>query len=168
MDEIQTLKQMRTAIKQGDSKLFSELIASNVSLLDAMTPFGTLLHVAASFGRTEIVKNLLDLGIDINRRGGVFDGGAINEAATDGHIEVVRLLLKHGAELDISEPTRNPLFGAIHGGHLDIVRLLAETGIDICIKYTGQSMKNMDALAFAKERGQSLIAEYLATKLRQP
>lgn len=64
--------------------------------------------------------------------------------------------------MDVSDPERNPLFGAIYGGHIEIVRLLIDQGIDTHVKYTGKSMKNMDALAFARERGQMDIAALLA------
>lgn len=64
-------------------------------------------------GKIEIVENLI---------------GVNTEAASDGHIEIVKLLLLSGAELDVSEPERNPLIGAIYGGHLDIVKLLVEHG----------------------------------------
>jgi len=37
---------------------------------------------------------------------------------------VVEYLLSQEAILDISEPTRNPLFGAIYGGHSAIAKLL--------------------------------------------
>ena len=75
---------------------------------------------------------------------------------------MVKYLLSCGAEMDVSEPERNPLFGAIYGGHADIAKLLIESGIDTRVKYTGESMKNMDALAFAHERGQKDIAALLS------
>lgn len=126
------------------------------------TPFGAWLHVAASVGSVEMVKELLDLGVDINARGGTLGGNALNYAASNGHMEVVKYLLSCGAEMDVSEPERNPLFSAIYGGHIEIVNLLIENGIDIHVKYTGESMKNMDALAFAQERGQAEIAALLS------
>ncbi len=127
-----------------------------------MTPFGSWLHVAADFGNLELVKALVALGADVNQRGGTFGGTPINLAASKGHKEVLEFLLGCGAELDESEPERNPLFSAIYGGHIEIVRLLLDAGINHRISYTGESMKNMDALAFARERGQSDIAAFLA------
>lgn len=161
MEIIQLAKEIRTAIKQNNVERVVELIGSDMELLNLVTTFGTFLHVAATHGKLEIVKKLIELGADINRRGAILGGGAINEAASDGHIEIVRYLLSCGAELDVSEPERNPLFSAILGGHIDIVKLLIENGIDIHVKYTGESMKNMGALAFAHERGQKVIADLL-------
>jgi ankyrin repeat protein len=99
----------------------------------------------------------------VNARGGTFGGSPVNLAAGYGQPHIVRALLAAGAELDVSEPERNPLFSAIHGGHLEIVKFLIERGIDYRVRYTGESMKDMDALAFARERGQTEIADYLET-----
>jgi ankyrin repeat protein len=153
--------EIRSAIKQGDVDRVVALIGSDNSRLTMMTVFGTWLHVAASHGKLEILKRLIDMGADVNRRGGVFGGTALNDAASSGHKDVVEYLLSKGAILDISEPMGNPLFGAIYGGYTDIAKLLIERGIDTSVKYTGKSMQNMDALAFAREWGRSDIVEIL-------
>jgi len=161
MENKQLVNEMFDAIEDGDVEKVMILLNSDVDNLNMMTPFGTWLHIAASGGQLEIVKKLIDLGADINKRGGTFDGGAINSAASEGHIEIVKYLLSSGAELDVSEPTRNPLFGAIMSGNIDIVKVLIDNGIDTKIKYTGKNMINMDAYAFAVERGQLEIAKLL-------
>lgn len=38
-------------------------------------------------------------------------------------------------------------------GILDIAELLIESGVDVSVKYTGESMKALDALAFARKQG---------------
>ena len=43
--------------------------------------------------------------------------------------------------------------------------MLVENNIDISIKYSGETMNDMDAYAFAIERGQIEIAEYLKWKM---
>mgnify|MGYP006305431491 CR=1 FL=1 len=164
MDKMQTAKEIRTAIKQGDTQKFIEITDSDKELLYMMTPFGNWLHVAASHGKLQIVKHLVKKGFDINKRGGPFDGGAINCAASNGHIDIVKYLLSCGAEMDVSEPVRNPLFGTITNGRIEIAKLLIENGIDTSVKYTGENMKNMDALAFAIEQGQKEIADLLRMK----
>lgn len=118
MDQIQIGKEIRSAIKRGDTQRVMELIGTDAELLHRMTPFGTWLHVAASKGQLEMVKRLIDIGADMNKQGGVFNGGAINEAASNGHFEIVRYLVANGADLDVSEPEKNPLFGAISNGHV--------------------------------------------------
>jgi len=155
-------RSIRSAIKEGKTAETLALLTEDESRLRMMTPFGSWLHVAAKIGNLEIVKALVGLGLDVNLRGGTFGGSAINLAASCGHLEVVRFLLQAGSELDVSEPERNPLFGAIHGGHIDIVRFLVEAGIDHRIRYTGSSMRDMDALSFARERGQTDVEVFLA------
>ncbi len=168
MQNIQLAKEIRTAIKQNNVERVAELIGSDTELLNmSMRPFGTFLHVAATHGKLEIVKRLIELGADINKRGGVYGDGALNQAASKGQLEIVMYLLTCGAEVDVSEPEKNPLFGAIQGGYIDIVKLLIENGIDIHVKYTGEYMKNMDALAFAYEQGQIEIAKLLNSSKKE-
>lgn len=160
MNNLTTAKDIKNAIKQGDVDKIKELI-NDKSTLTMMTPFGTWLHVASSYGKLGIVKLLISMGADINAKAGVFGGSAINEAANEGHSDIVDYLISCGALLDTSEPERNPLFGAIMSGSRDIVRHLLEKGINASVRYTGDYMKDMDAYAFAIERGQTEIAEML-------
>ena len=159
--DLEGLKEIRAAIKAGATDIVLALIAEKPHRLQMDTAFGSWLHVASSCGRLEIVEALIRLGASIDQPGGTFGGAAINEAASAGHTAIVKFLVDHGAKLDVSEPEKNPLFGAIYGGHLDIVRFLLQSGINYQIKYTGASMKNMGALEFAQERGQREIASIL-------
>ncbi|WEF32875.1 ankyrin repeat domain-containing protein [Pseudoduganella chitinolytica] len=156
------LKDAYDAIKNFNNEVARHLLTEDTSLINAMTPFGTLLHVASAAGNIDIIHYLIAHGADINTRGGALGGSALNEAASDGRIEVVRYLLSHGAAMDTSEPERNPLFSSIYGGHVEVSRILISNGIDVTVRYTGESMKEMDALAYAVERGQKEIAALLS------
>ena len=160
-DESEITKALHAAAKDGDVERVRSLIAGSTERLHLMTPFGTWLHIAAKRGNLELVECLISMGADVNVKGGTFGGTPINLAAGYGQLDVVRTLLAHGAELDVSEPERNPLFSAIQGGHLQIVKFLVEKGIDYRVQYTGESMKETDALAFARDHGQAEIAQYL-------
>lgn len=153
------------AIKKGDLAKTTNLLEAFPELLNVSEHFGTWLHLSAEHGRTQIIAYLLDKGLDINQRGSPFDAAPIKLAASYGRFETVRYLLSRGAELDVSEPTRNPLFGAITEGHLSLVKLLLEAGIDASVRYTGQRMKNMGALEHAQERGQTKIADIIREHL---
>ncbi|KAH9997014.1 ankyrin repeat-containing domain protein, partial [Russula vinacea] len=48
-----------------------------------------------------------------------------------GHIDVVRVLLDHGANVNTIDKKNTPLFEAFDGGHLEIMRLLLEHGADV-------------------------------------
>jgi hypothetical protein len=159
--ENQIAQAIRTAIKQGDLNQVRSLLGADPARANMMTVFGTWLHVAASFGKLEIVKYLVDEGADLNRNGGILGGAAIKDAASEGQIEIVKYLLARGAKLDVSSMKKNPLFGAIYGGHIEVVKLLIASGIDANVKYHSRHRNDWDAVAFAKERGQLEIAALL-------
>lgn len=167
MNDNEIIQALTDAIELGNADRVASLVGNSKKLLHQDTAFGTLLHIAADSGQLEVAKRLVAIGAEINANSGVFNGGAINEAASSGHLDVVKYLLKAGAEMDTSEPERNPLFSAIQGGYAGIVKFLLEEGIDARAKYTGDSMKDMDAIAFAKERGQTEIAGIIAKWLAE-
>ena len=152
-------------IKNGDIEQAKVIIVTDKSLLDFVTPFGTWLHVATRAGEMDMVRFLTESGMDININEGVPKSAPIAHAASEGEINIVEYLFDSGAILDVSDPKRNPLFSAIYGGDLDIVKYLVQNGIDITVKYTGDTMKDMGAYEFAVERGQTEIAEYLKRKM---
>ncbi len=158
--------EMRQAIKNGNLELVKNLLKKNKGLLNVMTPFGTWLQVAASRGQIDIVKYLIKCGIDVNERGeGMAEGGALTDAAFRGHLKIVKYLYRNGAELDVSNGTRNPLFAAIYNGHFDVVKFLVEKGIDITASYHIGKLDNVDAYEYARQFGQTEIANYLKEKL---
>jgi len=167
MDDRQVAKNIRLSIKKGDMDTFIKLIDDNPDQLKKETPFGTWLHVASSEGQLEIVKKLIERGADVNASGGIYGGGALNEASSEGHYEIVKHLLSYGVKLDVSEPEKNPLFGSISNGHIHIAKLLIEYGINTKVKYTGETMKETDALTFAKEQGQKDIVKLLENQDKQ-
>lgn len=161
MDTRERNRSLLQAVEAGDIERFAMLVGADMSLLHMSTPFGTWLHIAAAAGRLNMVEYLIQKGLDPDARGGTLGGNALNVAASHGHVGVVKYLLSRGAQMDVSEPERNPLFSAIYGGHEDVVLLLLERGIDASIKYSGDSMNEMDAIAYARERGRLDIAEII-------
>ncbi|EKF73640.1 ankyrin [Alcanivorax hongdengensis A-11-3] len=161
MENKEKNRSMLNAVRHGDIEKIKAILEEEPGYLHKMTPFGSWLHIAASAGQQMIAEYLIDQGIDININGGVSGGSPLNAAAQEGQREMVCFLIKNGALFDTSEPERNALFSAIYDGHTDIARILVEAGIDTSVKYTGQSMKNMGALEFAKERGHAETIAYM-------
>ncbi|MEC5240749.1 ankyrin repeat domain-containing protein [Bacillus mycoides] len=74
-------REIRNAIKIGDINKVKQLIGNDTKIINTKTSFGTWLHIAAKKGNLDIVKFLVQEGIDIDARGGTFDSSALNLAA---------------------------------------------------------------------------------------
>ena len=159
-------RSMWEAVKSGDLDKIKLLLSEDPAYIHKVTPFGTWLHVAASSGQLKLAEYFLENGIDINADSGIYGGNALNEAAQEGHADMVVFLLDRGSKFDVTEPERNALFSAIHHGHTDVAKILIEAGIDTSVRYTGSSMKNMGALEFAKERGHPDTIKYIESVIK--
>ena len=76
----------------------------------------------------------------------VLDGSPLQKATEHGHIEIVKLLLGHSADVN-AKATLNwtALMAASRGGHTEIVRLLLDHGADVNIKNNIGNTALMDA-----------------------
>lgn len=168
MQDSEILMAIHRAIKRGQLEEVIRLIGNDESRLHVITPFGTWLHDAASHGKLDIVRWLVSQSLDVNATTETTEIRPLDKAAAEGHLEIVKFLIDSGATLDVSESVRNPLLAAIVGGisesHTAVAKLLIDSGIDTTVRYTGENMKNMDALAFAKEWGRSDIVKLLEAK----
>ncbi|KAL8241337.1 hypothetical protein R6Q59_014692 [Mikania micrantha] len=91
----------------------------------------TLLHLAISQSRAELVQLLLEFEPDIEarNRSGLTP---LEAASASGEGLIVELLLSHGASTDRSESsTWGPIHLAAHGGHMDVIRLLLLKGVNV-------------------------------------
>jgi len=161
MNDMQIKQAMYSAVIQGNLSDVSLLIRQYPNAVSMTTPFGTWLHLAARYGNIPLMGIFLSNGVNINVKGGIMGGNALNYAASNGRLEAVKFLHSRGAEFDTSDPTRNPLFAAINEGSEEVARFLIENGINTSVKYSGENMKNTDALAYAMQRGMRNIARLL-------
>jgi len=86
----------------------------------------TPLHIAAATGKAGVVAQLIRAGArpDAPDHRGL---PALIEATQNGHAEVVRVLLKHGARSKLQEG----LSEACGAGHLEVAKLLIAAGADV-------------------------------------
>ena len=152
---------MRKAIICNDITAIRDLIDNNDGILDEVTPCGTFLQDAASYGAYDAAKYLIERGIDVNKYAGAGETSALTDAAFEGYLDIVKLLYDHGAVMDVSTFSRNPLIAAIYNDHLDVVKFLVENGIDLTPYYGVGDYDNLNAYDYAKLYGRKEIAEYL-------
>jgi ankyrin repeat protein len=109
-----------------------KVFLSNVDI-DAKDIYGeTALHWAVIIGNKEIVKLLIERGVDINSQDGLFESTALHLAAQNRHLEIVESLLSKGAKIETQNKYGRTALGiAAREGHKDVVELLAASGADI-------------------------------------
>lgn len=90
----------------------------------------TGLYLASRFGHYQIVKFLVDKGVDINVSCGTY-GSPLQAACFAGHVEIARLLLELKANPKIGGKFKNALEAALTGDHEDLCKLLLVSGFSI-------------------------------------
>ena len=90
------------------------------------------LHGVAGNGQVEEVRAPLSEGVDKDCMGGYYDTTPLSEAAKNGHVDVAKLLIYAGADINKEDIYgRTPLHIAVWEGHENIVKLLIEARADI-------------------------------------
>jgi hypothetical protein len=113
---------------------------------------------AAARGDTKEALLLLDKGAKVNE---LSDGPttALHEAAEHGHIEMVKLLISRGADVN-NNCNWTPLHMAAARGHLDVVKALLAGGAEIGFRIPSGA----SALSFAVVNGHIDIVKFLLEK----
>lgn len=118
------------AAEDGDVSLISSLLDEGADVnrvVDGRFPWTPLMH-AASNGRTECVKLLLERGADPDHQDLDFDC-AIAIAARGGHWDIVKLLVEHKADPTLSDWRSMTALGyAREQGETEMVRYLESHG----------------------------------------
>jgi hypothetical protein len=142
-----------------DLEVFRKILAKTPGLLQEDGVH--LLHCAAEHDSVDILRFLLDSGVDANAP--ILARKPLCAAACTGAIAASNLLLQHGADVDgrVTERTANPLHEAICCGQLAMVKWLLQHGADPSIKH---SHPPRNALAYAKFWQKDEIASFLAAQ----
>ena len=110
-----------------------------------MDPYN--LPLAARQGDKKKVEKLLAAGFDIDYALG--SATALSNAAANGHLEIVELLLAHGANIKIG----NPVGAAAASGHEEIVKYLLDHGGSPDCMYAVIQGKNINIFRILLDHG---------------
>jgi len=121
------------------------------------------LMLAALHGELALCQALIQRDADVNKPGWT----PLHYAATNGHVDVMRLLLQAHAYIDSASPNgTTPLMMAAHYGNASAVKLLLEEGADVLLK----NQQGLTALDFAHtaNRTDSVAILTAFIRARQP
>jgi len=145
----------------GQTKRVRELFKQDASLVNAFSSDGFMpLGLAVFFGHGQTVEALLEGGAEVNTASReAMKVTPLHSAAAAGEVAIARLLIAHGANVNVgqAESGFTPLHEAAGKGDIEFATLLLEHGANINAK-----MKDgKTPLAFAVSHNQNEIAVFL-------
>lgn len=119
------------ACRNGDSKEVIRHLESgiHVDIEDENHP--SLISTAIEGGYENVVKVLIDYGLDPNKRLNRFGETPLMRAVTEKNKPIVKLLLQSGADLNLADDASyTPLMAASAIGDISMIELLVKEGAD--------------------------------------
>lgn len=148
------------AVREPSLKVISVLLGSSKVNVEPRTEQDeSPLMLAALKGLTDLCRQLIALGADVNKPGWT----PLHYAATNGHLATMDLLLDEHAYIDAASPNgTTPLMMAAHYGTPAAVKLLLDGGADPALK----NEQGLSAIDFAHRASRVDAAEMIAAAIR--
>ena len=148
------------ALREPSVKAVSVLLGAPKVNVEARTPHDeSPLMLAALKGLTDLCRQLIGLGADVNKPGWT----PLHYAATNGHLATMDLLLEEHAYIDAASPNgTTPLMMAAHYGTAEAVKLLLADGADPALR----NEQGLTAIDFAQRASRAEAAELIAAAIR--
>jgi ankyrin repeat protein len=148
------------AMQERSPKAADSLLARPDIDVNALNAAGeSALMIAAIRGNMPGVQSLLAHGAKVNQPG----WSALHYAASGPDVNIVRLLLDRGAEIDAGSPNGStPLMLAAQYGPEDSVRLLLQRGADV----KRRNQLDLGAVDFARKSGRESVVKLIEQALR--
>jgi len=118
----------------GDLEVVCQRLEEEPSLLNEASSDGfSLLGLCCFFGHYDLSRYLIKAGADINQPSlNDFKVAPIHSACAGNHMEIVRLLVDHGVDVNASQMSGvTPLHTAAHLGSVDLANVLLAAGADV-------------------------------------
>nr|WP_255581766.1 ankyrin repeat domain-containing protein [Cupriavidus sp. AU9028] len=147
------------ALREGSLKAARALVTAPNIDFDKQNAAGeTALMLACLQGQMDLVRIMVEQRkVEVNKTGWT----PLHYAATNGHTEIVRLLLDHSAYVDAESPNgTTPLMMAARGGHAETIKLLLDEGADMRIR----NQQGMTVIDFAQRYSQPEVAQGLRSR----
>lgn len=112
----------------------------------------------AAQGDGTVVDLLLQSGMGANDHESTRQVTALHNAAAQGHLRILKLLIERGADVNVTDWHGNtPLINAAYFGHMDVVKALLEKGANV----NTISKEGTTALIAAIYSGKEPLINYL-------
>jgi len=130
---------LELSIFNGQSEFAKRLIESGADVNTSHEGY-SLIHACSACNLPELLDQLLSKGLGVDD----FDENGSGRtplmwAVQEGNIDIVKILISKGANINARNESETPLHLASSEGHLNIVKLLIENGVDISVRINGTS-----------------------------
>lgn len=119
----------RWLIKQQQNGLLTSFLKTKIPTVHACAT--KILESVLRIGQADFLELMIDSGLDISPMKGVWGGRNLVHAALQGNLQIVQMLLKNGADVNIlpsEQYPRTALQAATSKGHAHIVQFLLKAG----------------------------------------
>lgn len=152
------LQPIQVAVLRGNIEMLNFLIDNGADPFIIDRNGDALLFHAVTSGNADMVKLFLENGLDVNVVTSEFASGNLSVAARDGSIEIGKLLIEYGADLEMPDQNGDPpLNSAAYFGQTEFIKMLIEAGA----KTDSVSLFGDNALTYAESQGFPELATFL-------
>ncbi len=145
------------AAKNGDTAAITAALDAGADVNDP-DKFATPLYYAVSRQHLDAARLLIDRGADVNA-GLKVSGPPLKAAVAKSKLELITLLLAHGADPSLTAGDETVLHVAVRNGCLDCVKALVAAGADVNAR--GADSVALTPIHLARFHDHSEISEYL-------